>query len=313
MEVPLMDLSKDARLLLNSARRADAAPRAARQRVRQRFLDAVAVGTIGTAAAGAKGATMTALGIATHVGAGVSAGTSLAASLVGAVATGLALGMVAITPAGRVTDAPLAGASAATADAARATVKAPLNRWALSTPIASNGQSALPTPPSAMSVLRGAQSPLLPSAARMADARANRQPGPSAASSGSSVETFVPLGLDRDAPPLGSVGILRASKASIARETELLAGVQRALQQRRPATALSILNRYTAEFPSGELHEESIASRVVALCDFGRRDDAERWRAEFFRRYPNSPLSARVRAACEAAAPMGSNHSGTPK
>jgi outer membrane protein assembly factor BamD (BamD/ComL family) len=96
--------------------------------------------------------------------------------------------------------------------------------------------------------------------------------------------------------------VLPSSKASIARETELLAGVQRALQQGRPATALSILSRYATEFPAGELQEEAVASRVVALCDFGRREDAARWRAEFLRRYPNSALSARVRGACSGTA-----------
>jgi outer membrane protein assembly factor BamD (BamD/ComL family) len=95
----------------------------------------------------------------------------------------------------------------------------------------------------------------------------------------------------------------RPTKASIARETELLAQVQRALQTGRPATALAKLNQYNAEFPSGMLHEESIASRVMALCAFGRDKDAERWTAEFFLRYPNSPLSARVRGACRTVAP----------
>jgi outer membrane protein assembly factor BamD (BamD/ComL family) len=87
-------------------------------------------------------------------------------------------------------------------------------------------------------------------------------------------------------------------KASIARETELLGAVQRALKVGRPSAALDALERYTEECPTGLLYEEATASRVVALCAVGRVQDGRRWADEFARRYPNSPLAPRVRGAC---------------
>jgi len=96
-------------------------------------------------------------------------------------------------------------------------------------------------------------------------------------------------------------------KASIARETELLAMAQRALAAGRPGSALEALDRYAEECPTGRLYEEAIASRVVALCALGRVQDGKRWAEEFYRHYPNSPLMPRVRGACPAAptAPNG--------
>jgi hypothetical protein len=90
-------------------------------------------------------------------------------------------------------------------------------------------------------------------------------------------------------------------KASIARETALLAEVQRALTARQPGRALEALDRYTAECPTGLLYEEATASRVVALCSAGRVQDGRRWAEEFTRRYPNSPLASRVSSACPKA------------
>ena len=96
-------------------------------------------------------------------------------------------------------------------------------------------------------------------------------------------------------------------KASIARETELLALAQRAIKVGRPGAALEALDRYTEECPAGLLYEEATASRVVALCALGRVQDGRRWAEEFYRHYHSSPLAARVRGACPAvpSAPTG--------
>jgi hypothetical protein len=90
-------------------------------------------------------------------------------------------------------------------------------------------------------------------------------------------------------------------KTSIARETELLAEVQRALTVGQPGRALEALDRYAAQCPTGLLYEEATASRVVALCGAGRVQDGQRWAEEFARRYPNSPLASRVSSACPKA------------
>lgn len=86
-----MDLSKEARALLNSAKMTDCAPNHIRRRARQRFVSAVAAGTIGTSAVIAQGAT-------TGVSATLSASSSLTATMISAVVTGLSLGLVATAP-----------------------------------------------------------------------------------------------------------------------------------------------------------------------------------------------------------------------
>ncbi len=299
-----MDLSKDARALLNAARQAETAPIVSRQRVRTRLVNVIAAGTVGVSAAVAKGATLTALGTATQVGPALTAGGSLTASLLSAVATGLALGMVAITPASKVDREAAAAPSVATA-ASSTLARSRSDESSRSAPYASSEPLGLPKPSATPGATMTAEQPP-PALDRTA-----RQLTSAMTSEGFGAGE--PPASPTPPPAVASVAVLAASKASIARETELLASVQRALQQGRPATALSILNRYSTEFPQGELREESVASRVVALCDFGRRADAERWRAEFLRRYPNSPLSARVRAACQAAVAQPTTHPGIEK
>ncbi len=308
-----MDLSREARALLDSARMADSAPTSVRGRARQRLVGAVAAGTISTSAVIAKGASMGAWGAATGTGATFAAGTSLTATLVGAVATGLSLGLVALSPTSAAPEQPAVTVIAARAApatqpmataATRSRAAAMASNVALPTEL--QAPEISPQPATSIAVPRAREQPVATDLSRLEapiDVGAppndsvprDLAPAPNATAS-----------LDVSVPP-------QPSKASIARETELLAQVQRALQQGRPATALAKLNQYAAEFPWGMLHEESIASRVVALCAFGRETDAARWTAEFFRRYPNSPLSARVRGACRAAGQRGLGDRGAAK
>lgn len=269
-----MDLGKEARALLDSARRADSAPNDIRRRARQRLVSAVTAGAIGTSAAIAQGASMGSLGAAT--GTSATVGASLTATWVGAVVAGLSLGIVAISP--TATEQPAVTTVQATPSAIP-TAKAGTSSHSL--PIADAPQPVEPPMPEI--------SPQPEDSGAAARARA-----PQGSADSTRVQGDAPANLDVTVTS-------QPTKASIARETELLAEVQRALQQGRPATALAKLNRYDADFPAGALREESTASRVMALCAFGRAKDAEHWAAEFFRRYPNSPLSARVRGACRGA------------
>ena len=301
-----MDLSREARALLDSAQRADAAPPGARQRARQRFVTALATGAISaSAAAVAKGASLSALGTAAQASTAVAASTSVVATWVGAAVTGLALGMVVLSPASKMPDEPAVKPTAVSVAPVRAAPSTPIpGRNApssFSEPVPLEPQAS---PASTQPASTGArQAP-----ARAADEAPSNKDLTNLADAPSNATSTDTVALSGSTRTLDSVGVMPPSKASIARETELLAGVQRAIQQGRPASALAMLNRYDKEFPGGVLREESIASRVVALCDFGRGDDAARWRAEFFRRYPNSALSARVRAACHS-----SNGQGAPK
>ena len=301
-----MDLSKEARALLDSARMADSAPKDIRHRARQRFVGALAAGTIGTSALVAKGATLGAIGVSTGASVPFGAGASLMATWVSAAVAGLSLGIVAISP--TTNDQP-----AVTASGVRAT-PSPMTK------VGSRGATIVSTAPQPLEPQTQEISAPVVTSSEAAQTQAPKAPADSARGQ-------VPLNVgaapieeprDSEASP-GATAQLDVSvpsqptKASIARETEMLAEVQRALQQGRPATALTKLNQYDAAFPSGMLREESMASRVMALCAFGREKDAERWATEFFRRYPNSPLSARVRGACRTAELPGPNGQGTPK
>ena len=126
----MMDLSMEARTLLDSAKKADSAPLAVRQRVRQRFVGAVAAGTISASAAAiAQGAPLSALGAAAQASATVTATTSFTATLVSAVVTGLALGAVAITPASKAPDEPAVANAAVSVASVRPAIMPSRNGW----------------------------------------------------------------------------------------------------------------------------------------------------------------------------------------
>ncbi len=301
-----MDLSNEARTLLDSARMADSAPTDIRRRARQRFVGAVAAGAIGTSALVAKGATLTALGVSTGTSVPLGAGASLIVTWVGAAVAGLSLGIVAISP--TTNDKP-----AVTASAVRAAPSPLAKAGSRGATIVSSAPHPIESQP---------QDTLAPAVTSSAAAQTRAPQGPADSARGQAPRDLgaAPIDVPQETPaPPGATAQLDVSvpsqptKASIARETQMLAEVQRSLQQGRPATALTKLNQYDAAFPSGMLREESIASRVMALCAFGRAKDAEHWAAEFFRRYPNSPLSARVRGACRAVGLQGSNGQGTSK
>jgi hypothetical protein len=86
--------------------------------------------------------------------------------------------------------------------------------------------------------------------------------------------------------------------SSLLEETQLLASAQRALSAGAAAKALLLIDQHRARFPHGALAQERDAARVLALCALGRRADAQRERHAFLRSWPDSPLSARVRAGC---------------
>ena len=85
----------------------------------------------------------------------------------------------------------------------------------------------------------------------------------------------------------------------VATEVALLRSARAEIQAGRPAAALRILSDHGERFPRGALEEERRALEAIASCQL--RPGAEsRARAEvFFRTHPQSPMTERVRAACE--------------
>ena len=70
-----------------------------------------------------------------------------------------------------------------------------------------------------------------------------------------------------------------------------------ALRKGDPQQALKILERSDAGATSG-LSEERSLTRILALCQAGKQAAAAAEARRFFRRFPGSPLAARVRGSC---------------
>jgi hypothetical protein len=91
----------------------------------------------------------------------------------------------------------------------------------------------------------------------------------------------------------------RATTERLGRELDLLRSARRAIDDGSPVGALTLLDRYEAEFPRGaSLRTEYEATRVLALCAAGRTAAAEQARDQFLETHSGSPLADRVRTAC---------------
>lgn len=110
------------------------------------------------------------------------------------------------------------------------------------------------------------------------------------------------LDASRRAPPQPDIAsateALPASAPTASEELLLIRQADRALRDRRPEAARQILERHAMRFPSGILTQEREGLVVIALCQEGRISEAYALRTRFLVRAPNSPLAARVRAAC---------------
>jgi len=84
-------------------------------------------------------------------------------------------------------------------------------------------------------------------------------------------------------------------KNHLAEEVALLSRATSALHAGRAQEALSALAEHQQKFPRGLLSVERVAARAQALCQLGRKAEAER---ELARLSPTSPQAARARRAC---------------
>jgi hypothetical protein len=83
-------------------------------------------------------------------------------------------------------------------------------------------------------------------------------------------------------------------------ETEALKLAQQALRDGDTGRALTLLAEQDARYPGGLLQEERAAARVLGLCQRGLGDQARAAAQRFERRFPRSPLLARVRSSCQS-------------
>lgn len=136
-----------------------------------------------------------------------------------------------------------------------------------------------------------------------------QSPAPSTAPADVSVAQAVPVAAAAPSPepvsfsaavPVAAPAASDAAVASIERETQLIADVQRALQRGDAQAALGLLARYDAEFPRGALAEEASAARAVSWCKLGTNAPARQALNAFRSNFSSSPLAARVSAACRS-------------
>jgi hypothetical protein len=89
-----------------------------------------------------------------------------------------------------------------------------------------------------------------------------------------------------------------ASADDLRPELDAVRRVELALREGHPRMALSILDRLDREIPQGKLHEERLASFVMARCAVGLGSRAALVR-EFTESYPESVYGERVARSCD--------------
>jgi len=90
----------------------------------------------------------------------------------------------------------------------------------------------------------------------------------------------------------------KVNASTIEDEAALLAKGRTALRDGRPGDALTYVTEHARLFPQGSLAQERAMLKVAARCEAGDRETARSDAQEFVRRYPASPLRARVLALC---------------
>jgi hypothetical protein len=99
-------------------------------------------------------------------------------------------------------------------------------------------------------------------------------------------------------PSAGTFPDQAPRSSDLSREARALSGVQRAVRDGRSSEALALLDQQDRDFPEGELRQERVAARVVALCAAGRASQARALAASFLAQAPRSPLAERMRTVC---------------
>jgi hypothetical protein len=108
-----------------------------------------------------------------------------------------------------------------------------------------------------------------------------------------------------DVPAAAPAPAPQATKpaASNAAELDLIRSTLTALRDGQTGRALTLLSDHEQRFPQGMFTTERLGLRVIALCADGALEQGRREQAAFLRRHGETPLAARVRAACHGEKP----------
>jgi hypothetical protein len=89
-----------------------------------------------------------------------------------------------------------------------------------------------------------------------------------------------------------------AGEQTVDEEVKLMNAAQAALRAGKAAQALELLTQHTERFPSGKLTTLREVTRMMALCQAGRRAEARQLAANFIAQRPDSPFVERVKTIC---------------
>ncbi len=103
--------------------------------------------------------------------------------------------------------------------------------------------------------------------------------------------TPTPVKIKPTVAPVDPVESLKEEKALIEQATRRLDGGD-------PGGALKILGLHQKKFRNGQLTAERVGTRVLALCDLGKAEQARTEAGRFLGRWSGHPMAERVRAAC---------------
>jgi len=92
-----------------------------------------------------------------------------------------------------------------------------------------------------------------------------------------------------------------AAAGRLSREVAALERAHQALAAQDPSSALHLLDRYRAEFPSGALGSEATVLRVQALLASGNRAAAQTLADAYSSAHPDSPYARRIQAILHSA------------
>jgi hypothetical protein len=276
-------LSEDTRALLDAARDGDDPSEADRARVRGALARKIALG----AAAGVAVAT------ASHVAGGA---TSAAA---GAVSAGTATAATA----GTVATASIA-AGAMGGGTAAAIVTSLGAKIIVSVAIVSAVGAGTATYVKHEAAKRAV--PTVSAAAPVTPSRSAAAPARVAAPVVAAAPVVIPPVVAAAPPapvPVATAPAAAPTTSPLDAEVAMLQEAHAALRANDGDRALRAVAEHGRRFPGGQLGEEFEATRVFALCELGRADEARDVASRFLREHPRSPLAPRVANACESNAP----------
>ena len=89
-----------------------------------------------------------------------------------------------------------------------------------------------------------------------------------------------------------------ANEPTLTGELELLRAAQQARSSGNYSQSLDKLLQHERRYPDGALSAERDGTRILVLCDAGRKLESRELAEAFLRQHPTSPLRSRVRSAC---------------